>query len=60
MRELGPGVHSCTQLNLELDNKINESVLPYLEKVNFNSVKLALNKLKSGKSDISFDFNSDC
>ena len=28
--------------------------------MNFNSVKLALNKLKSGKSDVSYDFNSDC
>ena len=44
----------------EVNSKINNSLAPDIEKVNTNSVRLALEKLKSGKSDCQFDFKSDC
>ena len=43
-----------------VEEQVDRRLLPHLDKVNHSSVKAALEKLKSSKSDALFDFNSDC
>ena len=43
-----------------VDINVNEELGLYLDRINFDSVKCALAKLKSNKSDAMYDFTSDC
>lgn len=43
-----------------IDSQINEDLLYDLDRVNEHTVRAALNKLKTGKSDPTFSFSSDC
>ena len=48
------------EISTEVNNKVNGDLALYLDKVNFDSVKSALAKLKSSKSDAVYDYTSDC
>jgi len=55
--QLGPELNEVNQV---IEEKIDQSLLPNLDNVNTSTVRAALQKLKGGKSDAIFDFNSDC
>ena len=47
-------------MNRQINSKIDQNLLGTLDRVNYDTVKAALNKLKVGKSDPTFSFSSDC
>ena len=48
------------EINQLINSKINQNLNVDLEKVNNDTVRAALRKLKTGKSDSSYSFTSDC
>ena len=48
------------ELNQGIERQLDHGLLNHLDTVNHETVKAALQKLKSNKSDALFDFNSDC
>ena len=54
---LGP---EFVETNQRIENSINRDQQSLLDSVNHQTVKEALHKLKAGKSDATYGFNSDC
>ena len=54
---LGP---EFAEINQQINDSINHKLQSLLDRVNYDNVKAALNKLKSGKSDSTYGFTSDC
>ena len=48
------------ELKQGIERQVDHGLLNHLDTVNHETVKAALQKLKSNKSDALFDFNSDC
>jgi len=48
------------KVNDDINNLGNQELLLDVERVNTVNVRLALERLKSGKSDVTYSFNSDC
>ena len=44
----------------QINNEINEDSLEYVNKIDDNLMKEALAKMKNGKSDVLYNFSSDC
>ena len=48
------------RINEEINLQVNQGLQVDLDRVNSETVRAALDKLKTGKSDVQFSFNSDC
>ena len=53
-------LESLETFRVGLESRINQDLIIDLDRVNHQTVKEALTKLKSGKSDVMFQFGSDC